>query len=107
MAQNEYWSAHIDFVGTSFNVLGYDDDSCSGCPVSTRTRQAYCEGSPYEAFEAFETEYFSIQNQDEETKAKYISLAQAELDFLKSLLPDTKKLSGLSATHLIVDDPEM
>jgi hypothetical protein len=52
---------------------------CDGCPVQAATGKNACGGSPYEAYEEGEDEEL-----DEE---EMISLAQAELDFLKSLLP--------------------
>jgi hypothetical protein len=55
-----------------FNVAVEDRRSaCKGCPVRARTRRAHCLGSPFHAF---------LQERNRET-------AQAELDFLKSLLP--------------------
>ena len=51
----------------------YDDD-CEGCPVADRTGQIHCLGSPYE-------EYCLGSNSKQQS-------AQAELDFLRSLLPE-------------------
>lgn len=64
--------------------------TCDGCPVWTRTGKHGCSGSPYEAAEeahddwddVFDTVYESDEG-DEWRKA-----AQAELDFLNSLLPE-------------------
>lgn len=47
-------------------------DGCSGCPVAQFTGKPGCHGTPYNAFRF---------NRTAET-------AQAELDFLKSLLPE-------------------
>lgn len=48
-------------------------DECDGCPVKERTGEDFCEGSPYYSYEQ-----------------KVQGSAQAELDFLKSLLPPTE-----------------
>jgi len=52
-----------------------DRKSCEGCPVFERTGYTYCEETPYTKY------YFSRTNAN----------AQAELDFLRSLLPEEKK----------------
>jgi len=49
--------------------------SCDGCPVFERTGYRYCENTPYTAY------YFQRTNAN----------AQAEVDFLRSLLPPEKK----------------
>lgn len=50
---------------------------CAGCPVKEETGQAGCEGSPYD-------EWRDIFDEDDGDIKR---LAQAELDFLRSLLP--------------------
>ena len=52
-------------------------DYCEGCPVKERTGQTCCEGSPYQEW--------STNPYASEDEAK--RLAQAEVDFLRSLLP--------------------
>lgn len=56
--------------------LFYQDD-CRGCPVYDFTGQIWCRGSPNEWY-----------SQTEDGSAAEKSAAQAELDFLRSLLPD-------------------
>jgi len=47
------------------------NNGCKGCPVSKKTRQINCCGTPFKEF----------------YKDPSVARAQAELDFLKSLLP--------------------
>ena len=70
---------------------GYDRReraACGGCPVREKTKKPYCRGTPYiewsnaDAFTPLNG-YFSPEKRTEYTK-----LAQAELDFLRSLLPE-------------------
>lgn len=51
---------------------------CDGCPVSERTGEKWCDGSPYEAFS-------EADERDDEDAMR--AAAVAELEFLKSLLP--------------------
>jgi hypothetical protein len=52
--------------------------ACEGCPVMARTGERLCNATPYYAVEALD----HASNSDE-----YLTAAQAELDFLISLLP--------------------
>ena len=54
----------------------YDEDPCKGCPIAAHTEQKYCKGSPYNAWQECAG-----------TEKELTRLAQAELDFLISLLP--------------------
>lgn len=65
-----------------------DDAVCQGCPVREKTGQKWCHGSPYSAW---------LRNAEHSPahwrgrialSANSVALAQAELDFLKSLLPE-------------------
>jgi len=59
-----------------------NDDSewpCRGCPVKKITGATYCKGSPYVSFA--KVKHHGSKNDE------YREAAQAELDFLKSLLP--------------------
>lgn len=51
---------------------------CKGCPVSKRSGAIYCRNTPY-------SDYVNINHQDE---AARVAAAQAEIDFLISLLPE-------------------
>lgn len=58
---------------------------CRGCPVREKVGMSGCDGTPYEEYEDFERR---VDDADEDADEKHaIALAQAELDFLKSLLP--------------------
>lgn len=57
-------------------------DDCKGCPVSDMTGEKWCDGSPYYDFE---------NAADEDDIIGMRSAAVAELEFLKSLLPETAK----------------
>lgn len=65
-------------------------DSCDGCPVAERTGFNFCGDTPYwEWHGAFAYSDFPshVDNKDAGTRGKLVKLAQAELDFLISLLP--------------------
>jgi hypothetical protein len=51
-------------------------DACNGCPVKEKTGKSLCTGSPYEG-------YAEALDNEEDTG----EMAEAELDFLRSLLP--------------------
>jgi hypothetical protein len=58
---------------------------CKGCPVSERTGESNCYRTPWYMVRDALSEWKC--DDCEETKNEYKKLAQAELDFLKSLLP--------------------
>lgn len=61
------------------------EDRCEGCPVSDKTGRDACSGTPYTPW-ANQAHY---SNDGYEVRTdKHKALAQAELDFLKSLLPN-------------------
>lgn len=63
--------------------------NCRGCPVSEETGNAFCAETPYDAwcYYAYEVAIDpSALDPQDDPKAR--ELAQAELDFLKALLPD-------------------
>lgn len=59
--------------------------TCQGCPVSERTGQDCCRGTPYERF-ALRSKYYSAGHFIPKTDAAKAA-ARDMLDFLKSLLP--------------------
>jgi hypothetical protein len=64
------------------------DDYCRGCPVMNATGWSVCRGSPFSAYDRAREEYF--ETVDGPSVGRYppvVAAAQAELDFLKSLLP--------------------
>ena len=61
---------------------------CVGCPVAERTGQPYCIGTPYEAAERAADAWGDYRYKTAvESRAVWREAAQAELDFLISLLP--------------------
>jgi hypothetical protein len=62
-------------------VIGFKTISfktnCDGCPVKARTGHDGCRGTPYDEWDS------GVADTPE-----LVALAQAELDFLKSLLPE-------------------
>jgi hypothetical protein len=62
------------------------DEYCFGCPVSKKTGKSDCYGSPYEA-------WAKALCKTADTDAQR-ALAQAELDFLKSLREKANELRG-------------
>ena len=73
-------------------------DTCKGCPVKLETGFDYCEKTPWRLASTARVNWFyarinprpSTENIGR-SKQKWRSAAQAELDFLKSLLPKVKK----------------
>lgn len=65
-----------------FNTLGQSDDiACKGCPVYEKTGKQYCVATPYTQWTEAGLKGCYASNSHERR------LAQAEIDFLKSLLP--------------------
>jgi len=60
--------------------------SCAQCPVAIATGKWGCEDSPYEDWDEAWSD--DIDAARIATTSDLIELAQAELDFLKSLLPE-------------------
>lgn len=70
------------------NEPGWAVDGCFGCPVAEKVGAANCMGTPYDAWAAHgrtSAEYKRHPYKVEDEKGK--QLAQAELDFLRSLVP--------------------
>lgn len=67
-------------------IFNQDKENCVGCPVSEKTGHSYCEGTPYEEAVC----KYAIFSTDPSIKKKkeWRAAAQAELDFLISLLPE-------------------
>jgi len=69
------------------NLFYYQIPRCMECPVCKKTDRRKCKGTPYMDWFEYQEEFGrNIPNVifDEESK----ELAQKELDFLKSLLPE-------------------
>lgn len=64
-----------------FNRAEQKTGYCIGCPVSERTQRRLCRGTPYD----------EVDRQIKwESLTGFLAVAQREVDFLKSLLPETK-----------------
>lgn len=91
-ASIKHWEENRD-VSTPIDVSYSSEDCalcqlffynhCIGCPIQERTGRALCEDTPYEdavdAHSAWKNGYASQKD--------FQAAAQAEVDFLKSLLP--------------------
>lgn len=65
--------------------------SCSGCPVSVETGRAGCDDTPFDdALEAHDDWMDARDSQAFGEAAR--KAAQAEVDFLKSLLPESEQV---------------
>jgi Pyruvate/2-oxoacid:ferredoxin oxidoreductase delta subunit len=63
-------------------------DACNGCPVYVSTGQKFCNGSPYRnAYRAWRKLTLCFADEIEQAKIEWTVAAQAEIDFLESLLP--------------------
>ena len=63
-------------------------DGCFGCPVAHHAKRAGCGNTPYTAWGNYTWEVLKQQHSVREVKdERSKELAQAELDFLRSLLP--------------------
>jgi hypothetical protein len=61
----------------------WEKDVCQGCPVATHPDNTGCRGTPYsDAFKAW-----GLWLRQKAPRQEFRIAAQAELDFLKSLLP--------------------
>lgn len=62
--------------------------NCAGCPVSERTGQKMCRGSPFVEYDEARDAFLAEDQESDPGRAPdVIAAAQAEVDFLKSLLP--------------------
>ena len=74
----------------SLCALFYSDYHCAGCPVAKATGLHLCEGTPYIEWACPERNG-TIRLDSGRVSARLKRLAQAELDFLKGLLPPKRK----------------
>lgn len=81
------WEAIVAGTGRDLGIINcplcqlfYKEHFCIGCPVQVKVNQASCKGTPYIKFVRLARDP-KIKS---ETK---LAAAQAELDFLRSLLP--------------------
>lgn len=69
------------------------DTVCKGCPVYKVTESCFCLDSPFDDWTRHQWDKHHIYNVAKVRCKTCKDLAQAELDFLKSLLPKIKKES--------------
>lgn len=94
------WQAIVDGHGVDQScdncplcALFWDRSSCAGCPVSAKSGEHGCSNTPYEAWSDAEDD-LGISGEpinsidDPAAREKLRAAAQAELDFLISLLPE-------------------
>jgi hypothetical protein len=98
-----HWHENVeaeDYFGTSTDVgacalckaywYANESISCEGCPVYARTGQKRCGGTPFfdaeEAQDAWSKAQTAIDNRS--ARIEWRKAAQAELNFLISLLPE-------------------
>jgi hypothetical protein len=66
-----------------------DGDTCTGCPVMVRTGEHGCEGSPWYAARVA---WSNLKNYGENPKGERLqhwqAMAQKQIEFLRSLLPE-------------------
>jgi hypothetical protein len=67
---------------------------CVGCPVMAETGLPYCSGTPYTDWMRYHDGLGRMVPLDAVSREE-ISLAEAELDFLRSLLPQKRKPTTL------------
>jgi hypothetical protein len=87
---------HCALCELFWDEFGSFNNCCEGCPVRGCTGQKFCEGSPYEQFDDFQytlhrrgLHFADLQDKRGQKRLyrRRIALAQAEIDFLKSLRP--------------------
>ena len=69
-------------------LFWYVGEDCKGCPVAASTGFSNCGGTPYEDF----GEVMESGVSDSERQRLGKEIAQRELDFLKSLLPNSARV---------------
>lgn len=66
--------------------LMFFSDYCRGCPVEAKTNRDCCSGTPYTHWLDVEPEWYNDDGTYIHTEES-LAAAKAELDFLRSLLP--------------------
>jgi hypothetical protein len=86
------WAAIVDGTGVDTGTSNcqlcqvfYDSGACTGCPVRDKTGEDDCSGSPYEAWKRSHRRGLRLGNGFAANTNARRKMAQAELDFLKSL----------------------
>lgn len=66
-------------------------DDCAGCPIYLHTGEFSCHGTPYASIYRHQRDAILF---DDHYHEKLVRLVQAELDFLRSLLPKVDDISA-------------
>ena len=90
----EKWEAIVAGTGVDWGSINcplctefcHGPNYCAGCPVASKTGEKYCDGSPYIRFESVWPKSVPIPD----GRPIITELAQAEIDFLRSLLPEAE-----------------
>ena len=80
------YEVEISPVSCSLCTLFHQDD-CEGCPVSEKTGQSRCFSTPFRAADLALTDWEEV-DKNSALRDAWRKAAQAEVDFLKSLLPE-------------------
>ncbi len=64
--------------------------SCQGCPIAEAVNNIWCDDTPYEEASNVLSDWYD----GEATASDFHAAAQAEVDFLKSLLPEDERASA-------------
>lgn len=101
----EKWEAIVAGTGEDHGTdncdlcAGFHDLDCDGCPVAAKTGLKGCRRTPYTLWDT----HMRVAHEDGNRKvagcAECDRLAQAELDFLRSLLPDAETIARIKAEH--------
>ena len=93
----EKWQKIVDGTGEDMGTFNcplcqlfyVQKNDCQGCPVSEKTGFVGCAESPYIAFSRLDRDSLAEPDKMEpEIQRQRIDAAKAELEFLKSLLPE-------------------
>lgn len=74
---------------TDSSAEGWRADGCHGCPVAIKADENGCGNTPYTKW-ANKFDWDEYPRRHKATTPALVALAQAELDFLRSLLPEVK-----------------
>jgi hypothetical protein len=77
----------IDLSPASCPLCILFNNHCNSCPIKEKTNLCYCIGTPYKAIDELWPDRRICRKK---LYPKLVKACQAELDFLKSLLPKTK-----------------
>lgn len=101
----EKWEAIVAGTGEDHGTdncdlcAGFYALCCVGCPVAAKVGADSCEGTPYQEWSDHMFETHDGSEMKIAGCAECDRFAQAELDFLRSLLPDAETIARIKAEH--------